>query len=96
MSWTWDPDKNETNLRKHRLSFDTAVLVFDDPLALSAPDPYPLEEHWRTIGGVGGRFLTVAHTAPEDEGQEHARPGRITSARKATRAERRAYEEGNR
>ena len=96
MSWIWDPDKNKANLGKHRLSFETAVSVFDDPLALSVPDPYPLEERWRTIGVVGGRFVMVVHTAPEDERQEHARPGRIISARKATQAERRAYEEGNR
>ena len=28
--WTWDPDKAEANRIKHGLSFETAVLVFDD------------------------------------------------------------------
>ncbi len=91
MEWTWDQAKNDANLRKHRLSFEAALLVFDDPLAYSVPDPYPFEDRWRTIGVVGNRFLTVVHTAPEDEPAE---PGRIISARKSNRAERKAYEEG--
>ena len=32
MRWTWDPDKAAANRIKHGLSFETAVLVFDDPL----------------------------------------------------------------
>ena len=94
MPWTWDPDKNNANLRKHKLSFETAVLVFDDPSALSVPDPYLLQDRWRTIGVVGNRFLTVVHTAPQDEERETVELGRIISARKSTRAERIAYAEG--
>ena len=94
MRWTWDPAKNDANRRKHRLSFETAILVFDDPLALLVPDPYPFEDRWQTIGVVGGRFLTVVHTPPEDAGRETASPGRIITARKSTRSERMAYEEG--
>ena len=94
MEWTWDPAKNDANRRKHRLSFETAVLVFDDPLARPVPDPHPFEDRWKTVGVVGNRFLTVFHTAPEDTGYETVNPGRIISARKSTRAERMAYEEG--
>jgi len=43
MYWTWDDDKAEANAAKHGLTFDTAQLVFDDPLVLSRPDPYPGE-----------------------------------------------------
>ena len=93
MSWTWDPEKSEANLRKHRLSFDTAALVFDDPIALSVLDPYPDEERWQTIGVVGNRYLTVVHTDLEEAGQELARTGRIISARKSTRTERKAYDD---
>lgn len=31
----WDPNKDHANRIKHRLSFETAVLVFDDPVALT-------------------------------------------------------------
>jgi uncharacterized DUF497 family protein len=39
MRWTWNRDKAKANRAKHGLSFETAVLVFDDPLHVSRPDP---------------------------------------------------------
>jgi hypothetical protein len=94
MSWTWDPDKAAANRVKHGLSFETAVLVFDDPLHASKPDPHPNCDRWHTIGLVGPVLILVVHTWPEQpQGGEPA--GRIISARKATAHERRAYEEGS-
>ena len=93
MSWTWDPVKNEANVRKHGLSFETAASVFDDPLALAVPDPYLVEDCWIIVGVIGNRFITVVHTAPEDETGFTASRGRIISARKSSRAEWMAYEE---
>ncbi|HEV7267710.1 MAG TPA: BrnT family toxin [Falsiroseomonas sp.] len=92
MTWTWDPAKAAANHAKHGVSFDLAALVFDDPLALSLPDPHPEADRWRTIGRPMTdlpTLLLVVHTEP---GAEDA-PGRIISARRATRHERRAYEE---
>ena len=94
MRWTWDPDKAEANRAKHGLSFETAVLVFDDPLHASKPDSHPDGDRWRTIGLVGTVLLLVIHTWPE-ETEEGELVGRIISARKATTHERKAYEEGN-
>ena len=39
MEWRWDQTKNKANLQKHGISFETAVLVFDDPLALTIQNP---------------------------------------------------------
>ena len=96
MNWTWDPDKNRINRDKHRISFETAQRVFNDPLAVSYPDPYPYESRWRTIGSVHSLTLMVVYTWPDADPQtgQPASPGRIISARKATSAERRDYEEG--
>jgi uncharacterized DUF497 family protein len=91
--WTWDRDKAVANRLKHGLSFETAVLVFDDPLHASRPDPHPDGDRWHTIGLVGPAMLLVVHTWPEESEGEQV--GRIISARKATAHERRAYEEGN-
>ena len=96
MSWTWDEEKSRANRRAHKVSFETAQLVFDDPLAITLPDPFPGEERWRTVGSPSHSadvVLFVVHTWPEvnETGEE---VGRIISARKATRNERRAYEEG--
>ena len=31
MKFEWDEDKNIINKEKHKISFETAVYVFDDP-----------------------------------------------------------------
>jgi uncharacterized DUF497 family protein len=84
--WTWDRDKAAANRLKHGLSFETAVLVFDDPLYASRPIAGKLSD--------GPVLLLVVHTWPE-QSAEGEQVGRIISARKATAHERRAYEEGN-
>ena len=93
MRWIWDPQKNAENQRKHGLSFETAMLVFDDPLAASRLDASGEEERWQTIGAIGQVIVFVVHTWPERVGDEEI--GRIISARKATTHERNLYEEGN-
>ena len=89
MHWTWDPEKDRENRLKHGISFATAQLVFQDPFFTSREDPYPYEQRWRTAGLVGPSVIIVVHTWPEGS------PGRIISARKANRTERRRYEETN-
>jgi hypothetical protein len=39
VEFQWDPRKQIANLKKHGVEFADAVLVFDDPLALTIPDP---------------------------------------------------------
>ena len=90
MGWIWSEAKNRTNKRDHGLSFATAQLIFDDPLAVSRPDPHADGDRWRTLGRVGPVVLFVVHTAPDGDDAT----GRIISARKATSHERRDYEEG--
>ena len=89
----WDSLKAEANLRKHGVSFETAAQVFADPFHLSVQDRIEqAEARWQTIGLVGGYYLLlVAHSWIEDDEVERVR---IISARAATRAERRRYEEG--
>lgn len=95
MRWTWDEDKNRINTQKHGLSFETAQLVFDDPLMAHRPDPPADEERWHTIGMIEGVAVMVAHTWPTAAPGTGVEEGRLISARKATAHERRAYEEGD-
>ena len=95
MRWTWDQAKNAMNLRAHGLSFEAAAFVFDDPLSATRQDPYPHEQRWRTLGTVGTQVVMVVHTWPEIDRETGEEIGRIISARKATRREREAYEEGH-
>lgn len=94
MRWIWDEDKSRLNRRKHGLGFETAQLVFEDPLMRHRRDPGFDEERWHTIGVVGGVTIIVAHTWPKLESFNGDEMGRIVSARRATSHERRAYEEG--
>jgi uncharacterized DUF497 family protein len=88
MRFEWDEIKNRQNLLKHDLRFETAVLVFDDPCALTQADQYSEdEERWVTLGAIdAGVVLFVVHTWRERSGEEVIR---IISARTATARERR-------
>ncbi len=94
MIWEWDTNKNRANLRNHGIEFETAVLVFEDPLMISVPDPHPVEERWRTMGLVGNAFIMVVHTTPEVDPVTGEERGRIITARALTSRERERYEEG--
>jgi uncharacterized protein len=90
MQFIWDEEKARRNLAKHKVSFERARLVFDDPRALSLRDDRESEERWLTMGLVNGVVvLLVVHTLEEQDREEVIR---IISARKATRRERERYE----
>ena len=90
MRFIWDEHKNRLNRLKHKVSFETAVSVFDDPHAISIQDRFVRgEERWQTLGLIEGVVvLLVAHSI-EVEGDEEII--RIVSARKATPRERDIY-----
>jgi len=41
LRWTWDPDKDAINRRRHKLPLSIGEDALTDPLALSQPDPHP-------------------------------------------------------
>lgn len=92
MNWLWDENKNTSNKQKHGISFETAQFVFFDPLSVSHLDTYPHEERWHTIGKIGNVHVLVVHSF-SDENNNKEQAGRIISARKATKQERKIYEE---
>ena len=53
------------------------------------------EQRWQTIGMVGTQVVMVVHSWPDFDRETGEEIGRIISARKATRHEREAYEEGH-
>ena len=56
----WDPAKAASNLRKHRVSFDTAIRAFADPFALTEQNRIEGgERRWQTLGVVGGACLAA-------------------------------------
>jgi uncharacterized DUF497 family protein len=84
----WDPVKARSNLAKHGVDLADAGSVFLDPWAATARDDHPSEERFVTMGCDRlRRVLVVSYTWRDDV-------VRIISARRATAAERRRYEEG--
>ena len=88
LSFEWNDRKALTNLAKHGVSCETARKVFEDPFAVEIEDRSAnYGEVRRRIVGLGnGLVLTVIYT-------ERSEVIRIISARKATRAERKEYDD---
>jgi uncharacterized DUF497 family protein len=89
LEFEWDPRKAAANLVKHGVSFEEAATVFGDSLGRIVGDPRHSSEEGRFVllGFSKSRhLLPVMYT---DRGEAI----RIISARRATRHERRNYEE---
>lgn len=88
MDYEWDPSKAASNLRKHGVGFADAALSLEDPLARTIADPDASAElRFVTIGAdPNGRVLITIYTKRQGR-------IRIISARRASRAERRSYED---
>ena len=94
----WDEGKNRQNIKKHGISFNEAIEVFDDPLSSSYVDELNSidETRYITIGEThSGKMIIVSHTdckiQTSDVGNEIIR---IISAREVTSKERRIYANG--
>ena len=91
----WDDAKAAANERKHDITFELASSIFYDARLLTVADVEHSEdeERWFSVGiARNGAVLSVVYMWSE------ADPAvikiRLISARKATRAEHRHYEEG--
>ena len=91
LGFEWDETKAGANLTKHGVSFEEAATVFGDPLSLTIPDPAhsQAEDRFVVIGqSHRRRLLVVVHTERGDN-------IRVISARRASKRERKVYEEGH-
>jgi hypothetical protein len=83
----WDEEKNFANRRKHGIRFEEAVTIFDGPVLSLEDEGDHSEVRERSYGLIGGIVVAcVIHTN---------RNGitRIISARKATRNERKHFDD---
>lgn len=90
MKFDWDPKKAEFNLKKHKVSFEEATTVFFDDLSKITFDPdHSVDEHRQILIGRSHnrRLLFVIHVSFEEKNTI-----RIISARKATKRERKDFE----
>jgi uncharacterized DUF497 family protein len=89
IEFTWDETKRQVNRGKHGIDFPDAVEVFYDDLTCTLADPdHHAEQRFVAVGlDAFGRVLVVVYTQPDEL------TIRIISARQATAAERRHYEQ---
>lgn len=90
----WDEIKAAVNLRKHRVSFELACTVFADPRLLTIADleHSEVEERWFSIGCANsGALPSIVYLWTE--AVPVTTKIRLISAREATQAEIRHYEE---
>ena len=86
-TFEWDGRKALDNAHKHGVTFAEASEAFFDPFCQGGDASVAGEMRSFTLGySLAGRLLLVVHA-------ERSRTTRIISARVATRAERRAYEQ---
>jgi len=86
----WDTSKAEENLRKHAVTFEEAVSVFANPLAVIFDDELHSEEEPREIivgHSSQDRLLLICFVERKDL-------VRLINARPATVKERKDYEKG--
>ena len=89
MKFEWDENKNIINKEKHKISFETAAHVFDDPNYIEMFDfEHSVDEDRYIVIGKVGDVLFVVFT-------EKKETIRMISARLATSMERRLYYDQN-
>ena len=85
----WDKDKAELNKKKHNVSFETAIYIFQDPYLYEIYDETHSEdeERFAYIGSVMNQVILFVVTTDREN------KTRIISARRATKNERSKYYE---
>ena len=89
LRFAWDKNKAKINRKRHKVSFEEAVTVFDDEKARFMHDPDHSEEEDRFVllgMSCSVRLLVVIHCYREDDSEI-----RIISARKASKHEEKKY-----
>ena len=93
-NFEWDPTKATSNASKHGVTFEQAIDVFKDPMALTLyedQESTPDEDRWVTLGLANNQhYLIVAHTYHDQDGTSVTI--RVISARRATKHEIKQYE----
>jgi uncharacterized protein len=91
LEFEWDENKAKANERKHGVSFEETISVFNDSLSINFDDPdHSVGENRYLIIGVSlqGRYLFVSYTERGDK-------IRLINARLMTAKERKYYEQEN-
>jgi uncharacterized protein len=83
----WDSSKNEKNIKRHKLDFNDALMVFEQPMLSRIDDRENYgEDRWIGLGKLDGAIVVIVYTLRNEN-------VRVISLRRANRRERKIYEE---
>ncbi len=88
LTFEWDENKANSNVHRHKMTFEEASTAFKDTFSLTIDDPLHSQDENRLIllgMSYKNRLIVVIHT-------ERDNIIRIISARKASKKERILYE----
>jgi len=90
IEFEWDERKNAKNIKKHKISFEEAAVVFSDPNRYETYDRVHslTEKRWETVGLAGFKMYRIIFT-------ERNNVIRLISARKADKNDIEEYFYGN-
>jgi hypothetical protein len=88
MLFEWDEDKNRANIQKHKIDFADIPAIFNGPMLVELDEREDYgEEHWIGTGFLRDIVVVVVFTERRQD------TIRIISARKASKHERKRYEQ---
>jgi uncharacterized DUF497 family protein len=86
MKFEWDPQKNRTNRLKHKIDFESAKRLWEDPDRIEIRAPHPIENRYILIGKMGECLWSTVYTL-------RGEAVRIISVRRSKKQEIKLYEQ---
>ena len=88
MLFEWDEDKNRANVQKHKIDFADIPAIFNSPMLIELDERKDYaDDRWIGIGFLRDIVVVVVFTERRQD------TIRIISARKASKHERKRYEQ---
>ena len=86
VKFEWDPQKNRTNRLKHKIDFESAKRLWEDPDRIEIRAPHPIENRYILIGKMGECLWSAVYTL-------RGEAVRIISVRRSKKQEIKLYEQ---
>jgi hypothetical protein len=86
MKFEWDSEKSHTNRLKHKIDFESAKSLWEDPDRIEIRAPHPIENRSILIGKIGKHLWSAVYTL-------RGEAIRIISVRRSKKQEMKLYEQ---
>jgi uncharacterized DUF497 family protein len=86
LKFEWDLQKNRTNRLKHKIDFESARSLWEDPDRIEIRAPHPIENRYILIGKIEKQLWSAIYTL-------RGEAVRIISVRRSKKQEMKLYEQ---